>query len=229
MRLYPSVLVLLLMFTAAAGAAPDSVDSPPPPLPPDLAFAPGETDTLRTNYRVAEALLGEAVLAVLGELPPPPAAVVLVPSDAEQPANLLGTVATHHLQAAGYTVHVDQAPAGTDVPVYEFRYRVEDLTLTYPTSGRRFGFWRSWVGRQMDLAVVFTVVDQANGQILTDRRLVRSFQDRVPDEHFDAVESTAYPFTTATPGSGGFTRRLEQVVVLGALVGLVAIYFANTE
>jgi hypothetical protein len=43
------------------------------------------------------------------------------------------------------------------------------------------------------------------------------------------VESPTYEFTQAEPDPSKSSRRLEQVVVLGALVGLVAIYFANTE
>jgi len=48
-------------------------------------------------------------------------------------------------------------------------------------------------------------------------------------KYIDAVESTAYPFTQAAEQTSGSSRRLEQIVVLGALAGLVAVYFANTE
>ncbi|HOX26523.1 MAG TPA: hypothetical protein PLL30_08065 [Candidatus Krumholzibacteria bacterium] len=221
-------LLLWLGWLPLAATAQEDA-APLPPAAPAAVFAADAADTLRTNYRVAEALLGEAVLAVLDELPPPPAAVVLVPGDAEQPAALLTTVATHHLQRAGYAVHLDQAPAGTELRVVELRYRVEDLSLTYPVTGRRLGLWTSWIGRQMDLAVTFTVVDAADGRVLTSRRLVRGFQDRVPPRYLASVESDAYPFTTATTQPSTWSRRLEQVVVLGTLVGLVAIYFANTE
>ena len=56
-------------------------------------------------------------------------------------------------------------------------------------------------------------------------------EDYVPQvaRYLDAVESPAYEFTQADPQSGGGSRRLEQVVVLGSLAALVAIDFANTE
>lgn len=199
------------------------------PADPALAFSGDGPDTLRTNLWVAEALMGEAAQSVLGQLPPPPAAIVLVPSDTEQPATLLTSVATHHLQGAGYSVHLDQAPAGTDQPVLELRFRVEDLALRYPAVGRRLGLWKSWVDREMDLAVQITVVDRADGQILVSRRVARRFQDRIPAGYMDAVESDVYPFTRAEQQASGLSRSFEEIVVVGALAGLVAIYFANTE
>ena len=154
--------------------------------------------------------------------------MVLVPASTEPAADLLTDVTFNLLQAAGYEVYLEQAPRGTEVPVYEFRYRVQDLQLAYPTSGRRMIFWKSWVGRQMDLALQITVVTD-DGQMLLSRRLVHGFRDRVPVKYMEAVESTTYPFTFAEEQSSGSSRRLEQIVVLGALAGLVAVYFANTE
>jgi len=90
-------------------------------------------------------------------------------------------------------------------------------------------FWKDWVGREMDLSLQVTVVDGTSGEMILSRRVAHGFQDRIPVEYVDAVESSAYPFTTAPEELSGSSKRLEQIVVLGALVGLVAIYFANTE
>ncbi len=202
--------------SAAAGARP--------------VFATLGADTLRTNLWVAEALLATAMDELLSVLPPPPAVILLAPASATDPAtNLLTNVATNRLQRTGYLVHVDKTPAGTEDRVVELRYRVGSFELSYPRTGRRLGIWTNWVARQMLMTVQITVVEQADGQVLASLRLSRSFQDRVPYEHLAAVESTAYPFTRATPQASGWARRLEEIVVLGALAGLVAIYFANTE
>lgn len=200
-----------------------------PPIDPAAVLRVNGPDTLRTNLMVAEALLGDALDEVTAELPPPPVAVLLVPGSTEAEANLLTTVATHRLLAAGHLVHVDDVPPGTDGPVYELRYRVDDLALTYPDSGRRFVFWSGWVDRQMDLAVQFTLVDTADNQVLASKRVVRRFQDRIEAGDLAALEARSYPFTMASVEGGGWSRRLEEIVVLGTLAGMVAIYFANTE
>ena len=224
-----ALLVLLTTLIPFATMAAEVAAPAETPADPALAFSGDGPDTLRTNLWVAEALMGEATQSVLDQLPPPPAAIVLVPSDTEQPATLLTSVATHHLQGAGYSVHLDQAPAGTDQPVLELRFRVEDLALSYPAVGRRLGLWKSWVDRKMDLAVQITVVDRADGQILVSRRVARRFQGRIPAGYMDAVESDIYPFTRAEQQASGLSRSFEEIVVVGALAGLVAIYFANTE
>mgnify|MGYP006879661901 CR=1 FL=1 len=65
--------------------------------------------------------------------------------------------------------------------------------------------------------------------MLLNQRVARSFSDRVPSSDFDSVNSDLYPFTTAETEESGWQRRLEEIVVLGALTGLVVIYFANTS
>ena len=140
-----------------------------------------------------------------------------------------GSYLAELLLAEGYRVHLDDRPAGTGPPVYEFRYRVDELSLTYPDTGRRLGLWKTWIARDLGLVLQGTVVAADDGQVLSSRRVVRSFQDRIPDEHLAAVESRAYPFTTSEPQESGLARQIEEIVVLGTLVGLVAIYFANTE
>ena len=221
-------LLLLLLASAAAAQSDDPVADETPTDVPTIVLATSGPDTLRTNLEIAAALMSEAIGSLEAELPLPPAVMVLVPGSTEPAAELLTDVTFNHLQAAGYDVYIDQAPAETEPPVYEFRYRVQDLQLAYPTSGRRLLFWKSWVGRQMDLALQITVVS-GDGQMLLSRRLVHGFRDRVPVKNMEAVESTAYPFTFAEEQSSGSSRRLEQIVVLGALAGLVAVYFANTE
>ncbi len=223
-----AVLVICCLLVMA-GIALAVEDESPLPAAPDVVFAMDGPDTLRTNLALAEALMGEALGVMQAELPPPPAVVVLIPSSTEPAVRLMTTVATHQLQAAGYTVHADRAPGGTDVPVYELQYRVSNLSLAYPDNGRRFLFWQSWFDRELTFAGEMTLVKADNSEVISSRRIKRSFQDRIPAKYFDAVESPEYTFTQAEPQGGGWARRLEEIVVLGTLVALVAIYFANTE
>ena len=222
------IVVLLLLTVAAVAQTDDPATEDTPIVAPTVELTTSGPDTLRTNLEVAAALMREAIESLEADLPPPPGVMVLVPASTEPAADLLTDVTFKLLQAAGYEVYLEQAPTGTEAPVYEFRYRVQDLQLAYPTSGRRMIFWKSWVGRQMDLALQITLVS-GDGQMLLSRRLAHSFQDRVPVKYVEAVESPAYPFTQAEEQPSGSSRRLEQIVVLGALAGLVAVYFANTE
>lgn len=233
-----AALVLSVVLGSAA-AAQDEVEAPASEAEaeasaPDLArtpvFASTGADTLRSNLWVAEALLNTSLGELLPALPPPPAAVLLIPGSTDAPSNLLTAVATSRLQQEGYTVHLDRVPDDTELQVVELRYRISKLELSYPAVDRRLGLWKSWVDRQMHLAAQFTMVDRGSGQVLSSKRLSRTYQDRFPHRHLAAVEASDGPaFTRALPTASGWTRRLEEVVVLGTLVGLVAIYFANTE
>jgi hypothetical protein len=227
-----AALMLLTAWPVSAqtmGEAPDDTAAAGPVADPALVFDRGDADTLRANVEIAEALLADAAREAIALLPPPPAVVVLIPATTEPAANLMINVATAQLQAARYTVHLETAAPGTEDPVYEFRYRVDELRLRYPDTGRRLGLWKTWVARDVTLAVQVTLVEAATGEILGSRRLVRGFQDRVPAGQLAAVESAAYPFTRATPQESGLAGKLEEIVVLGTLAGLIAIYFANTE
>ena len=112
---------------------------------------------------------------------------------------------------------------------YRLAYRVVDIELSYPDTGRRMGIWRQWVERELELTVAVELSEVASGRLLASERVTRRFGDRVPDGDFSAVDSDMYPFTTAETGESGWRRRLEEIVVLGTLAGLVAVYFANTQ
>ena len=108
-------------------------------------------------------------------------------------------------------------------------YRVVDIALYYPDTGRRLGLWRQWVARDIELTVMVSLQELASGRLLLSERYTRSFSDRVPDDDFAAVNSDIYPFTSGEPGQSGWKGRIEEIVVLGALAALVAIYLANTQ
>ncbi len=163
-------------------------------------------------------------------MPPAPAAVRLVPTDKGKATVLFGTVATRLLEARGYELYEAQEDearqAAADV---DFAYSVQGVQLSYPDAGRTLGLWRRWVERNLSVTVLAQVTEAATGRLLLDQRLVRVFNDRVPDNDFAAVDSKLYEFTSATTGESAWRRRFETIIVLGALAGLVSIYFANTR
>lgn len=196
-------------------------------LPDGLSLA--GADTIRTNLWLAEALMAETVRAAMRHLPPAPATVVLVPFDREQRTNILTTMVTEQLSDAGYAVHLDAAPADSTGGNYEFRYQVVELGLGYPATGRKLGLWRDWVAREMAFSALYTIVETPGGRVLFSDRVRRSYQDRVPSDDLASCQNPAYAFTSAEVAESGWQRRLEEIVVLGALAGLVAIYFQNTD
>ena len=80
----------------------------------------------------------------------------------------------------------------------------------------------------MQLIMLVRVLDAADGRLRMDDRLVRRYVDRVPSGRFDAIASPAYTFTHADATSNGMRGIMENLVVIGSLAGLVAIYFANS-
>jgi hypothetical protein len=222
------VLVAALAISALPAAAADVPDSTGVFDSPE-GFALAGADTIRTNLWIAEALMGESVLEAMRYLPPPPTTVVLVPFDKEQRTNLLTTMATAHLSRAGYDVYLDAAPADSTARHCEFRYQVLELGVAYPQSGRKLGLWRDWVGRDMAFTALYTIVETPGGRVLFNDRVRRGYQDRVPSDDLADCQSPVYAFTNAEVKESGWQRRIEEIVVLGTLAGLVAIYFQNTD
>jgi len=201
-------------------------------------FAALAGDTLRTNLWLARALLADAAATAARALPPPPRAVVLRPTARHDANPLLVSAARAVLGDAGYELFLDEtqvadaktaaAPPQAPADAVELRVAIEEFALAYPRAGRRFGLWRQWVDRRLRVVALVTAVERGSGRVLYDERVVRSFEDRIAAGSFDEVRSTAYKFTDAEVPEGGWRRRAEEAVVIGTLVGLVAVYFANT-
>ncbi|MFO7652261.1 MAG: hypothetical protein R6X25_00390 [Candidatus Krumholzibacteriia bacterium] len=156
---------------------------------------------------------------------------------------VLEQVATRELRERGYDVYLASEPAAadsgdvaSDEPVppavavgYELALRVVGLDVGYPATGRRLGLWREWVARRVDLTVAARVTEVPDGRVLFNERVVRRFRDRIQDDDVPVVESGPYRFTRAELRDSGWQRRIEEIMVLGTLAGLVAVYFANTQ
>lgn len=187
-------------------------------------------DSLRTNLWLVEALMGEIAGEVADALPPAPQRVLLAgkPAANDPAGELLRQVATRVLRHRGYTVLADE-PDSLHTPADCTAWLSADLVdLRYPDVGRTLGLWRRWVDRDLAVTVSAEVSERGSGQLLLSDRLTRRFCDRVASDEFPRVESRLYPFTAASPSESGWSRRLEEFVVLGTLAGLVAVYFANT-
>jgi len=225
MRLHAAVATALILGFATV---PALADGTPP------TFADAGPDTVRTNLWLAQALFTDIVREAADALPSGGASVALRPRAKHAAQPLFDTAAFAELTAAGHEVLLDE----TDVAAarsaeavaadYEFRYLIEEVALDYPRVGRRFGLWRRWLDRELAAVVQVTVLEKATGRLLLDKRLARTYGDRIAAGHLAAVDAPTYGFTTAEPAEGGVRAILEELVVVGALTGLVAVYFANS-
>lgn len=188
-----------------------------------------QPDTVHTNLWLTKALMGEIVTHVVSSMPPAPLSVLLVNEGSKQMDELFGSVASGILSDRGYDLFVAAGDSTGQVQVdFIFSYKVMGVDLTYPEVGRTLGIWQRWVARDVAVTTSVQVSTVPTGQLLFKDIVERRFSDRVDNDDFEDVESDLYDFTTAETAGSGWQNRMEEIVVLGTLVGLIAIYFANT-
>jgi hypothetical protein len=188
-----------------------------------------EADTVRTNVWLTEALMAEIVASSAHVLPAPPAAVQLIQKRDSVEDNLFKGAVVRVLGGLGYEVYLaDEDPAHQAAVDCFYSFSVHGVELDYPEVGRTLGLWRRWIDRELRVTVQVDLTMANSGRMLLSDRIQRRFSDRVPDDDFSTVDSDLYEFTTAETSESGWKGRMEELIVLGTLVGLVAVYFANT-
>ena len=226
-----ALVCCLLVASPVPGQMDDEEDMgffPDSPQPQQLPTA-AAPDTVRTNIWLTEALMGEIASRSTRVLPPAPGAVRLERTGNSQADELLNEAMARVLGGQGYDLFLagddDSRQAAVDHVV---SFQVVGVELTYPDVGRTLGIWRQWVARELSVTAMVEISAADSGRLLFSDRLTRTYTDRVPDGDFDRVDSDLYGFTTAQTAESGWQRRMEEIVVLGTLAGLVAVYFANT-
>lgn len=216
--------VVFLCFAGVATATGDTVGGEATGLP-----GPAEPDTVRTNLWLTEALMGEIVTLAVGSLPPGGHAIKLEAQSADDGEEIFGGVAANILSELGHELYVASQDSNLAASVdYVFGYRVVGIELSYPEVGRTLGIWQRWVARDLVVSAAVEISAANSGQLLFKDIVERSISDRVDNDDFDLVGSDRYDFTTAEKSGSGWKNRMEEIVVLGTLVALIAIYFANT-
>lgn len=191
--------------------------------------APAAPDTVRTNMWLTEALMGEIVSSSVQALPAEPADVLLVNQGGRDMDDIFGGVAAGILSELGHRTYVVAGDSTVLFPVdFIFEYKVVGIELSYPEVGRTLGIWQRWVARDVSVTASVNVSETDSGRLLFKDIVTRRFSDRVDNDDFDDVESQLYEFTTAETSGSGWQNRMEEIVVLGTLVGLIAVYFSNT-
>ena len=219
------VLMWVLVFLAGTAVGQEGTESGSPEGLP----APAEPDTVRTNLWLTEALMGEIVTTASATLPRGDHAVKLVAQGGSDSDELFGGVATNILREQGHELFV-AAQDSTAIPAvdYLFSYQVIGVELAYPEVGRTLGIWTRWVARDIEVTASVEIAAASSGQLLFKDIVTRRFSDRVDNGAFDEVGSDLYDFTNAEKSGSGWKNRMEEIIVLGTLVALIAVYFSNT-
>ena len=112
---------------------------------------------------------------------------------------------------------------------YVLVFLLDDVEVEFPRAGRRLGLWRTWIDRECTVSATVMLRDRRDGMILHNDRAVRTFGDRFAAGQLPHITESNYEFNEARIADGGGIQSiLEEVVVLGALAGLIAVYFATT-
>ena len=233
--LWPALLAVLVL-AAGSAIAQDSVaagegQDDPARLADKPAALPGATapDTVRTNLWLTEALMGEIVTRAARVLPSPPAAIRLVQKRDADADDLLMEAMVRVLGGQGYTLFLpDEDEARQAAVDYVITFHVVGVELSYPDVGRTLGIWKQWVARELTVSAQVEITAADSGRLLFSDRIFRSYADRFASDYFDNVDSGLYDFTTAETTESGWQARIEEIVVLGTLAGLVIVFFANT-
>jgi len=200
-------------------------------------IADDKTVEVQSNLFEVRALLFDAAERIGDTIPDKKADLVFVPSVTHEANDLFLEALTTVAINAGHTVFLDESSsAGSQdatefiKPVGDYRivFSLKEVELAYPDAGRKFGLWRQWVDRDLFISVHARVIDSSSSVVLFDKLITNSKYDRISSNDFDTIESSAYSFTNANVSESGMRGVLEQVVVISALGGMVAAYFANT-
>ena len=185
----------------------------------------GVGDRLRMQSVIGSEFVGEIAAEGAMALPGPPGTVRLEALSDADANTLFRVVAANVLVEQGYDVVLPRTSPEEPLPAADsvFRYDVLSIDLVCPEVGRTLGLWKRWVSRSVEVTCTVEVVDDASGQLLMSNRITRGFHDRLDQDFFDDVNSDVYDFTSSETSESGWKRRTEELVVLGTLVGLIAV------
>jgi len=219
-----AVLLLFAVTPCLAQSDDSEINTGPIGLP-----SASEADTVRSNVWLTEALMAEIAASTARVLPPAPAALQLVQEAGTMEDGMFKTALVRVLGGLGYDMYLqDEDPAMQAAVDCIYTFQVNGVELSYPDVGRTLGLWRRWIDREMKVTVRVDITMANSGRVLLSDLVQRRFSDRVSDDQFDMVDSDLYEFTTAETSESGWKSRMEEIIVLGTLAGLVAVYFSNT-
>jgi hypothetical protein len=105
-------------------------------------------------------------------------------------------------------------------------YRIIKLNLEYPEIKRKKLFGKSWVKRESQVAISFSLSDP-DGKILWSKRGERKNSDLLRKEELLSLNNRQYPFLCPEIPQSTWGRYVEPAVVTVVVGGLIYLFFAN--
>jgi len=105
-------------------------------------------------------------------------------------------------------------------------YRIIKLNLEYPEIKRKKLFGKSWIARESQIAISFSLSDP-DGKILWSKRGERKNSDLLRKEELLSLNNRQYPFLCPEVPESTWGRYVEPAVVTVVVGGLIYLFFAN--
>ncbi len=105
-------------------------------------------------------------------------------------------------------------------------YRIIKLNLEYPGIERKKLFGKSWIKRESQVAISFSLTDP-DGRILWSKRGERKNSDLLGKEQLASLNNRQYPFLCPEVPQSTWGNYLEPAVVTVVVGGLIYLFFAN--
>jgi len=105
-------------------------------------------------------------------------------------------------------------------------YRIIKLNLEYPEIKRKKLFGKSWITRESQVAISFSLSDP-DGKILWSKRGERKNSDLLRKEELLSLNNRQYPFLCPEVPESTWGKYIEPAVVTVVVGGLIYLFFAN--
>ncbi|HVP35610.1 MAG TPA: hypothetical protein VMT04_01310 [Terriglobales bacterium] len=105
-------------------------------------------------------------------------------------------------------------------------YRIIKLNLEYPEIKRKKLFGKSWIKRESQVALSFSLSD-ADGKILWSKRGERKNSDLLKKEEILSLNNRQYPFLCPEVPQDTWGKYVEPAAVTVVVGGLIYLFFAN--
>ncbi|MCJ7458962.1 MAG: hypothetical protein MUP17_08220 [candidate division Zixibacteria bacterium] len=105
-------------------------------------------------------------------------------------------------------------------------YRIIKLNLEYPEIKRKKLFGKSWITRESQVAISFSLSDP-DGKILWSKRGERKNSDLLRKEELLSLNNRQYPFLCPEIPESTWGKYIEPAVVTVVVGGLIYLFFAN--
>lgn len=188
----------------------------------------GSGEAIPTNLDLLHQAVLDATLQAIGEMPVTDDAKMIVPvAESSHPGNwLLDQALAEALLARGLRAAVNDTVQSVKQGS-SLSYRIVDLSVSYPATGRAHAVGEVWVARTARARVSLQLIDRATRRVEWSKEAAGSKQDRFPKRDLGMVQNDLFSFTKSDLKEADLSRVLEPIIVSGVVGGLIYLFFSN--